>query len=493
MIAKKADVLLVGGGVMSTTLGTFLKELDPRLKIVMVEQLNHVAHESTYGWNNAGTGHAAYCELNYTPPNEDGSVPIDQAQHINTAFESSLQLWSYLVEHKQLPSPSAFINRAPHQSFVWGDADVDFLRTRFSAMQKHHLFKEMEYSEDPRQLMDWMPLVMKGRDIRNRVAGTRVKHGADVDFGSLTRNMVASLKHHPNFELLLNHKVKNLFFHDKHWNLSVRDKCSGTNISIRTPFVFLGAGGATLQILQKTNLPEGDGYGGFPVSGQWLVCTKPEVVNQHHSKVYGKAPVGAPPMSVPHLDTRIINGKPALLFVPYAGFTTKFLKKGSMLDLPGSVKADNLKPMMSVGMNNMDLTKYLIGEVFQSQHSRIDALRNFYPEVCDEDWHLQSAGQRVQVIKKTQEGGKLQFGTEVVTSRDGSLAALLGASPGASIATHTMLEVIERCFPERLASTAWQQRIKAMIPAYGQSLINDADLLASVRKRTLTTLGLTGD
>lgn len=492
MAVKSADVLLVGGGVMSTTLGMMLTQLDPSLKIIMVERLDHVAHESTDGWNNAGTGHAGYCELNYTPQNEDGSVEIDRALAINAAFESSLQLWSYLVSNNSLPNPSQFINPVPHQSFVWGEENVAFLKKRHEMLSAHHLFKDMEYTEDHDVLRQWMPLVMKDRDASQKVAGTRVSYGSDVDFGSLTRNMVDNLLTLPNFELLLSNSVDKLKQRDNgRWAVRLKEKHTKIVRTIDAKFVFLGAGGGALPLLQKSGIPERKGYGGFPVSGQWLVCKKPEIVNQHSSKVYGKAAIGAPPMSVPHLDTRIINGEPALLFGPYAGFTTKFLKKGSKLDLFGSVKGNNLGPMMSVGMNNMDLTKYLIGEVFQSQGERVEALRNFYPEAKDSDWTLAKAGQRVQIIKKDESGkGKLEFGTELVSSADGSLAALLGASPGASTAVNAMVDVIEKCFKDEIATPAWQAKMKEMIPSYGQSLVDDAELLSKVRQQTLSVLGL---
>ena len=492
MAVKTADVLLVGGGVMSATLGMMLTQLDPSLKIIMVERLDHVAHESTHGWNNAGTGHAGYCELNYTPQAEDGSVEIDRAQAINASFEVTLQFWSYLVENRILPSPTNFINPVPHQSFVWGEKDVEFLRKRFELMKAHHLFKDMEYSDDPRKLNEWMPLAMSQRDPMQPVAATRVEYGSDVDFGSLTRNMVDNLKANPNFELLMNNPVTRIKQQENgRWSVRIKEKHTKIVKTIDTGFVFLGAGGGALPLLQKSGIPERKGYGGFPVSGQWLVCTKPEVVQKHGSKAYGKAPIGAPPMSVPHLDTRIINGKPALLFGPFAGFTTKFLKKGSKLDLFGSVKGNNLAPMMSVGAKNMDLTRYLIGEAFQSHQERVAALRNFYPEAKEGDWKLAKAGQRVQIIKKDESGkGKLEFGTELVSSADGSLAALLGASPGASTAVQAMVDVIERCFKDRLEDQSWKTKMKEMIPSYGQSLIDDEALLKSTRERTLATLKL---
>ncbi|GGE53414.1 putative malate:quinone oxidoreductase [Streptosporangium jomthongense] len=492
MAVKQADVVLVGGGVMSATLGVMLTQLDPSINIVMLERLDHVAHESTDGWNNAGTGHAGYCELNYTPETEDGDVAIDRALQINAQFEVSLQLWSHLVEQGVLPEPSKFINRTPHQSFVWGEKDVAFLKRRYERLSAHHLFRDMEYTESPRDLEEWMPLVVKGRDPMQRVAATRIRHGSDVDFGSLTRNMVAWLQSQPNFELMLSCPVHYIDQRDNgRWKLRVKNQHTGELTKLETGFVFLGAGGGALPLLQKSGIDEARGYGGFPVSGQWLVCRKTDVVEQHHAKVYGKAPIGAPPMSVPHLDTRIINGEPALLFGPFAGFTTRFLKQGSVFDLFGSVRSTNLKPMLSVSKSNMDLTRYLIGEVFQSHSDRVASLRNFFPEAEEGSWQLRNAGQRVQIIKQAEGGGgKLEFGTEIVAAKDGTLAALLGASPGASTAANAMISVIERCFPGKIRTAEWQERMKLMVPSYGQSLVNDEALLTKVRERTLATLKL---
>lgn len=492
MTAKKVDVLLVGGGVMSATLGMLLKQLDPEMRIVLVERLEHVAHESTDGWNNAGTGHAGYCELNYTPQADDGSITIDRALAINASFEVTLQFWSSLVERNILPSPKKFINPTPHLSFVWGDKDVEFLRQRHKLLSQHHLFKDMVFSESAEQLAEWMPLVMKNRTDGKPVAATRVAYGSDVDFGSLTRSMISWLQEQPNFDLHLKHSVTSLRkSRNGFWRVDIEDENSGEEKQFEADFVFLGAGGGSLPLLQKSNIDESRGYGGFPVSGQWLVCQQDEIVKQHRSKVYGKAPVGAPPMSVPHLDTRIINGKPALLFGPFAGFTTKFLKQGSFFDLFSSVKRYNVKPMLGVGRDNMDLTRYLIGESFQSHKDRIESLRNYFPDATEESWRLQDAGMRVQIIKKDAKGhGKLEFGTEIVAAKDGSLAALLGASPGASTAVQAMVDVLERCFKDRLQSSEWQGRIRELIPSYGQSLIKDGELLNEVRARTLRTLEL---
>lgn len=490
MTSNIVDVLLVGGGAMSTTLGMILKQLDPSLSITMVERLDKVAQESTDGWNNAGTGHAAYCELNYTSENDDGTVNIDKAVNINAAFEVSLQFWSYLVEQGLLPQPAEFINRVPHKSFVWGADNVKMLKARYEAMSAHPAFREMQYTEDRATLAEWMPLIMQNRDDSEPLAATRIEHGSDVNFGAIARNMVTFLEQQEGFNLELSAEVEDLTKQpDGTWKVSIDQK--GHRQDIHAKFVFLGAGGGALPLLQKADIKEGKGYGGFPVSGQWLVCEKPELVKQHHAKVYGAAPIGAPPMSVPHLDTRIIDGKKAILFGPFAGFTTKFLKKGSVLDLVKSVRADNLCNMLSVGKNNMDLTKYLISEVRQSHKDRCDSLRNFFPDAQDKDWSLAYAGQRVQIIKKGPDGaGKLEFGTEAIVSEDGSIAALLGASPGASTTVHTMINILERSFYERVKSPEWQAKLKEMVPSYGQSLVENTDLLLDIRAHTLETLKL---
>lgn len=493
MATKQVDVLLVGAGTMSATLGVLLKQLNPSLSMVMVERLEDVAMESTSGWNNAGTGHAAYCELNYTPEKPDGTVDASKAFAINESFERTLQFWSYLVEQGALPEPSSFINPTPHLSFVWGDKNVEFLRKRFAAIGQHHMFDGMEYSEDPAVLREWMPLVMDGRDPAQKVAGTRVMHGSDINFGSLTRSMVGSLQAFSDFELLAGHDVSAIKKQpDGRWYV----RATSTNsifdsVSFSARFVFLGAGGGALPLLQMSGIPEGKGYGGFPVSGQWLVCKKPEIVRQHFAKVYGKASIGAPPMSVPHLDTRVIDGENALLFGPFAGFTTKFLKQGSFTDLFGSIRLNNLWPMLKVGMGSMDLIRYLITEVLQTHTSRMNALREYFPNANNDDWTLATAGQRVQIIKKDpQKGGKLEFGTEVLAAKDGTIAALLGASPGASVTVTAMLQVLEKCFVADMASPAWQAKLKQMIPSYGHSLTKDVELLQHIRAHTLSTLKL---
>ncbi|AMM52115.1 malate:quinone oxidoreductase [Rufibacter sp. DG15C] len=490
------DVVLIGAGIMSATLGIMLKQLQPNLTIEIYERLGEVAAESSDAWNNAGTGHSAFCELNYTPQKPDGSVDITKADVIAEWFEQSRQFWAFLVKSGIIKSPPKdFINSVPHMSFVWGQDNVNFLRTRYEAMITSPLFQGMQYSEDPQQLAQWMPLIMAGRAQDEKVAATKMDAGTDVNFGCLTRFMFKELQAMEGVTLYLNHEVRKLrqkdTESDKRWRIRVKDINTDEKKRVRAKFVFIGAGGGSLPLLLASGIPEADGFGGFPVSGQWLKCTNPEVIAMHSAKVYGKASVGSPPMSVPHLDTRMINGKRALLFGPYAGFTTKFLKKGSFFDLPFSIKVNNLRPMLAAGYTNIPLTKYLIGQVMQSPEDRVAALREYVPTARPEDWELEMAGQRVQVIKKDKDkGGVLEFGTEVVASADGSIAALLGASPGASTAVSIMVDLIQRCFPVQAKSPEWQAKFKEMIPSLGISLSDDPQLCQEMRAYTAEVLQL---
>lgn len=488
----QTDAVLVGGGIMTATLATLLSELLPDLRIQVFERLEDVALESTQAMNNAGTGHAANCELNYTPEKPDGTVEISKALAINSAFEVSLQFWSYLVERGILAEPGRFLTPVPHLSFVWGDANVRFLRTRHGRLSETAMFRDMRYTEDPALLTEWMPLVMEARESGVPLAATRVDRGTDLDFGGLARMMYDHLRSKANFTLHPRHHVSDLTrMGEGRWRVRVEDQVRGGTRDVFARFVFLGGGGGSLPLLLKSGIAEAKGYGGMPVSGQWLVCTQPKVVARHDAKVYGKALLGAPPMSVPHLDTRMINGQKALLFGPYAGFTTKFLKQGSYLDWPRSIHQDNWRPMAAAGWHNLDLTRYLIGEVLQTQEDRVQALRNFIPTARSEDWQLAIAGQRVQIVKQDPKlGGKLEFGTEVVTSADGTLSALLGASPGASTAAGTMVEVIRRCFPAQSATEAWKAKVLQIIPSFGHDLTKEADVLARVRDRNNAVLGL---
>lgn len=475
MEQKSADIVLIGAGIMSATLAVLLKELNPNFNITLFEKLDVVSGESSDALNNAGTGHSGYCELNYTPQKPDGSIDIKKAIDVAKWFELSREFWAYLVESGHIKNPSDFIRSTPHISFVWGENDVNFLQKRWEALHTHPLFQGMQYSEDYATLKEWMPLVMEGRTPSQKVAATKMDQGTDVNFGALTRSIVADLFLQKRIELKVAHEVKKLKKVGDKWVVKVKNLTTDNKFKVEADFVFIGAGGGSLYLLEKSGIEEAEGFGGFPVSGEWLICNNPEVIEKHYVKVYGKAKVGAPPMSVPHLDSRVIDGKNQLLFGPFAGFSTKFLKNGSYWDLPKSIEWSNIKPMLAAGLHNIPLTKYLIEQVRQSKDEKIEALREFFPNAVGSDWDEAVAGQRVQVIKKDEkEGGILQFGTEIVASKDGSIAALLGASPGASTSVKIMLDVIEKCFPEEMKN--WEGKIKQMIPSY--KMIDESALLA---------------
>lgn len=490
--SEEFHVTLIGAGIMSATLGIFIHKLMPFAQISIYERLDQVAAESSNAWNNAGTGHSAFCELNYTPENEDGSIDISKALKIAHDFEVSKQFWAYLVEAQAISLKTPFINDIDHLSFVWGAQNVDYLKKRHAALTKFSLFEGMIFSEDATEIGSWIPLMMEGRDPKQQIGATRMSIGTDVNFGELTRLMLEYLSQQDGVELFLGYEVEDLRRKsDERWEIELTELSIGVPSKITSDFVFIGAGGAAIPLLEKTDLPIAQGYGGFPVSGQFLECTNEAVIKRHEAKVYGKAEVGAPPMSVPHLDTRIIDGKQALLFGPYAGFSTKFLKNGSYFDLPLSIDSHNIWPLLSAGFKNFGLTKYLVKQVIQSDEDRFELLQQYFPDANKHDWKIQTAGQRVQIIKRNSEGdGELQFGTEIVASDDGSMAALLGASPGASTSVQIMLDLLQKCFPENMKSAEWQNAVAEMIPSFGKSLITDSTTCRNTRARTSKILKL---
>ncbi|WP_136706581.1 malate:quinone oxidoreductase [Agromyces sp. H66] len=486
---ESVDVVLIGGGIMSATLGSLISQLEPDWSIRVYERLGEVAQESSNAWNNAGTGHAALCELNYMPEASDGTVDAAKAVSINEQFQVSRQYWAHLVSTGALPEPHNFINSTPHMTFVKGEANIEYLRKRVAALKDQPLFADLEYTEDLERIAEWTPMLAKKRNPKQKVAATRIESGTDVDFGALTRYLFEDMSRR-GASIRTNHQVTWLKRRrDGRWKLRVRQLVGQYPSTVNARFVFVGAGGGALALLQHSGIPEIKGFGGFPISGQFLRTTNPKIVAQHQAKVYGKAAVGAPPMSVPHLDTRVVDGEKALLFGPYAGFTPKFLKTSTWFDLPFSIRLHNIVPMLQVGLKNFDLVKYLVSELLASRAEKMAALREFMPTAKDRDWELITAGQRVQVMKKDPEkGGVLQFGTEVITGADGTIAGLLGASPGASTAAPIMLDVLARCFPDRFP--AWEPKLREMIPSYGTTLSEDPTAAAASLAETARVLRL---
>ncbi len=487
-VVAKTDVVLVGAGIMSATLGALLRQVQPDWSITAFERLDAAAAESSDPWNNAGTGHSALCELNYTPEKPDGSVDIAKAVNVNEQFQVSRQFWAYAVDNGILSDPKNFINPVPHVSFVHGAENVKYLRARYDALAGHPLFEGMEYTESPEVFTERLPLMGKGRDFSDPVALNWTQTGTDIDFGALTKQLLNHVAASGG-TVFFGHDVTDVSKQsDGSWIVKVRNRRTGESRKVQAKFVFVGAGGGALHLLQKSGIKEIKGFGGFPVSGAFLRCTNPEVIAQHSAKVYGKAAVGAPPMSVPHLDTRVIGGKQGLLFGPYAGWSPKFLKQGGIMDLPKSVKPGNLMSMLGVGVTELGLVKYLVGELMQSPADRIGTLAEFVPEARLEDWELIVAGQRVQVIRRKGAGGVLEFGTAVVNAGDGSIAGLLGASPGASTAVPAMLDVLERCFPQQWAG--WQSKLREMVPSLGLKLSDNPDLFRQVWDHSTKSLQL---
>lgn len=486
-MANQSDVVLIGAGIMSGTLGTLIKEILPEQSITIFEAQNAVATESSNEWHNAGTGHSALCELNYTARKADGSIDITKALNINEKYQLSLEMWSYLVAKGDIENPAQFIRKLPHMSFVQGEKDVNFLRKRFEALAQHPLFEGMQFSDDRETLAKWIPLMMQNRQGNAPLAATLIERGTDVNFGELTRKLFKNLQKQ-GCELKLGHRVQNIQKTTEGWALTVKDS-SDQILQHSCKFLFIGCGGGTLPLLQKTGIKEGKHIGGFPVSGIFMVCRNPEIVEKHHAKVYGKAKIGAPPMSVPHLDTRFIEGKKSLLFGPFAGFTMKYLKHGSQLDFPLSFKPDNFSTMVIAGIKNIPLTNYLIKQALLNKEQRMAELREFYPEAKSEDWDVIIAGQRVQIIKDlANERGSLCFGTEVITSEDKSVAALLGASPGASTSVDAMLSVFSKCFVEKHPEL--QVKLKQIVPSYGEKLRDKPELIHEIRSKAEKWLGV---
>ena len=471
---NQTDVILVGGGIMSATLATLLHELNPQLKIHLYEKLAACGQESSEVLNNAGTGHAGNCELNYTPE-KNGVIDISKALSINEMYELSLQFWSYMVKKNKNLKPQSFITKSSHASFVWNKKNVNFLKKRFNKIKEQPLFKGITFTENYEEIKRKFPLLIHGRNKLNDIALTNYEHGTDVNFGNLTNILISQLKKQNNFKLHLSEPIQKVTKTKDGYLIKSK---SGLQL---TKFLFLGAGGNSIKILQNLKVKESFGYGGFPISGKWLICNNKNIVKQHQGKVYSQAETGAPPMSVPHLDIRKIGNQETLLFGPFAGFTFKFLKNGSFLDFPKSIKLSNFKEIITVCLKNLNLVTYLFKQIILTHENRIHHLRKFYPNAKSRDWKLIDAGQRVQIIKPSKGfSGQLEFGTEIIYDDKKTLAALLGASPGASVSAASMLQIIEKCFAQEIPN--FSKKIRSIFPSYQIELNKEPKKLEIIRR-----------
>jgi len=484
---KQIDVTLVGGGVMSLTLAVLISEIYPSKKIKIIERLNECGLESSNVLNNAGTGHASYCELNYTPAKDNGEISIQKAIDINEMFENSLEFWAYLSKKYKSFNIKNFLKKTPHISFVWGEKNTKFLKKRYASLKKQPLFKEMHFTTDPMVIQKWAPLLISGRNKKEKIAATKVDHGTDINFSALINELLLLLKKNKNVKIEYNLEVKKInILCDGSQALIIQNK-NGKIRHIYSHFIFIGAGGMSINLLQKIGIKEILGYGGFPLSGKWLICKNKELIKKHKAKVYSQAFEGAPPMSIPHLDIRLINGEETLIFGPFAGFTSKFLKNGSYIDFFRSIKFNNIFSLINVSFKSAKLLIYLFKQSLMSHNSKMKQLKCFFPNTQNEDWNSYEAGVRVQIIKKDSNNHvKLEFGTEIIFSNNNSLAGLIGASPGASTACNSMLSVMEKFFPEKNTL----KKIEKIIPSYNIKLNKNPDSLQKIRTKTYKSLGL---
>lgn len=454
-----ADVILIGGGIMSATLGSMLAVLQPDWRIVLLERTTGLATESSGPWNNAGTGHTGFCELNYMPDPADGR----KASMVAGQFHVSRQWWAHLVRTGLL-LPDSFIHATPHMDVVFGRRDVAYLQQRFETLTKVPLFDGLEYTEDSATIAEWAPLMVEGRTDDEPMAATRHLGGTDVDFGALTEGLTRIVTD-AGGQVLLDHEVRSLRrSSDGAW--VVAGRTGSGRFELRGRRVFVGAGGMALRLLQRARLPEIRGYAVLPVGAAFFRCSTPEVVARHESKVYSQAGIGAPPMSVPHLDRRFVNGTGHLMFGPYATFSTKLLKQGRLTDFFTTLQWHNLHVIAAALIQNLSLMRYLLGELAARPRKKFAKLQHFYPKADLDQWELIPAGQRAQLVTPDHRRiGVLHQGTELVVGGGGTIAGLLGASPGASTAVPIMLNLLQQCFPVEWQKS-WKNIVNEAIPGH---------------------------
>lgn len=480
------NVVIIGAGIMGTTFATLAKELAPELDITILERLDKAGAGNSWAFNNAGTGHEANCELNYTPV--DGEViSVEKALKIHAQFNVAKQFWAYLLKKGAIKNPTSFINPTRHCTLV-SESSIEELKLRFNEMSAHHFFEGMRYSDDFDEIKSWIPYTMEGRPRHEKMAATIVETGTDVNFGALTEQMAGYATSQLGVKIEYGVHVQRVHRSPAgSWLLETRQ--NGNAVQHRADVLFVGAGGGAFPILKKSHLPFARRFTGFPVGGRFLQAEiTEEQASQYRAKTYGKAEVGAPPMSVPHLDLRVAEGKHYLLFGPFASFKPVLEKGRGFLDYLSSMRLHDIPGLLNVAVEHFPLVKYLVSETFKGEKSMLDSLEKFAPGLSSRfNWQPVEAGQRVQIIKD----GDLQMGTEIIVSTDKTYGTILGASPGASVSPEVMLRALEQLVPSLCAGESAKEKLKEMFPEDKlEALINNPDHYREIRDTVNQTLGI---
>lgn len=479
-------VIVIGAGIMGTTFAVLAKELAPELDVTILERLEGPGAGNSWVFNNAGTGHEANCELNYTPVDEE-VISVEKALKIHAQFNVAKQFWAYLVNKGAIQDPKTFINQTKHCTIV-SESAIEELRLRFKEMSAHHFFEHMQYSEDFDEIERWLPYLMEGRPRHEKMAATVIETGTDVNFGALTEQMANYAVNELGVKIEYGTHVKRVH-RSPAGSWLVETERMGNAVQYKADVLFVGAGGGAFPLLKKSHLPFRARFSGFPVGGRFLqAAITREQADQYRAKTYGKAKVGAPPMSVPHLDLRVANGQHYLLFGPFASFKPVLEKGRGFIDYLRSMRLHDLPGLLNVALEHFPLVKYLVSETFKGESSMLAELENFAPGISRKfDWKAVEAGQRVQIIKD----GDLQMGTEIIVSSDKTYGTLLGASPGASVSPEVMLRCLEQLLPAVVAGDEARQKLKDIFPEDSlDTLSHNPERYREIRDVVNQTLGI---
>ncbi|WP_404362730.1 malate:quinone oxidoreductase [Marinobacter sp.] len=481
------NVIIIGAGIMGTTFATLAKEMAPDLDITILERLDGPGEGNSSAFWNAGTGHEANCELNYTPVDEE-VISVEKALKIHAQFNVAKQFWAHLVKKGAVKEPETFINQTRHCTIV-SESAIEELKLRFSEMSAHHFFEQMRYSEDFDEIKSWIPYVMEERPRHEKMAATLVETGTDVNFGALTEQMAEHAVRDLGVSIKYGTHVKRVH-RSPTGRWVIEADTSGEPVQYKADVLFVGAGGGAFPLLKKSHLPFRRRFAGFPVGGRFLQApVSKEEADHYRAKTYGKAKVGAPPMSVPHLDLRVVNGRHYLLFGPFASFKPRLERGRGFFDYLASIRPHDIPGLLNVALEHFPLVKYLVSETFKGEKSMFEELDSFAPGLSKRfDWKPIQAGQRVQIIKD----GDLQMGTEILVSSDKTYGTLLGASPGASVSPEVMLRCLEQLLPAIFTKEEARKKKNEIFPEDDlDRLINDPDHYREIRDAVNEQLGIT--